>query len=409
MLFWIICGVLALGVAGLIAAPLLRGAPEAGDTRTEVALYRAQLAEIDRDIARGVLSGEEAERTRVEVARRLLAADAAAPQVAGEAPRGATLAVAVVCVLLIAGGGGYLYTRLGGVTAGGPMPDQPRAARLAAAEELRATRPSQDEMMAEVLAETELPPLPDDIAATLERLRTAAEEAETDPGAWAELAWIELELRNYERAFAAQDRLEALLPPDSPASRRATVQRLDMMVRAAGSRVSPEAEALAHALLDEDPENLAATFYLGLLQYSTDRPDRAFALWRGIVNDGPADSRYVLFARDFIEDAAARAGIDYTLPAAAPALRGPTEEDMAAAADMDPEAQQAMIRNMVQGLSDRLAAQGGTAEEWAQLISALGVLGEEDRAAAILAEAREVFAGQDEALATIEAAGASLP
>ena len=85
------------------------------------------------------------------------------------------------------------------------------------------------------------------------------------------------------------------------------------------------------------------------------------------------------------------------------------EEDMAAAADMDPEAQAAMIRSMVEGLSDRLASQGGTAEEWAQLISALVVLGEEDRASAILGEAREVFAGQEEALATIEAAGAGLP
>lgn len=50
-----------------------------------------------------------------------------------------------------------------------------------------------------------------------------------------------------------------------------------------------------------------------------------------------------------------------------------------------------MIQGMVSGLSDRLATEGGPVEDWAQLISALGVLGQMDQANAILINAREVF------------------
>lgn len=46
---------------------------------------------------------------------------------------------------------------------------------------------------------------------------------------------------------------------------------------------------------------------------------------------------------------------------------------------------------MVAGLSDRLATDGGTPEEWAQLISALGVLGEFDQSRAIFENAQQVF------------------
>ncbi|MDO7629786.1 MAG: c-type cytochrome biogenesis protein CcmI, partial [Loktanella sp.] len=75
MLFWIICVVLALVVAGLVVAPLVRGVQAAG-VDPDVAFYRAQLDELDRDIARGTIDAAEGERARVEVQRRLLAADA---------------------------------------------------------------------------------------------------------------------------------------------------------------------------------------------------------------------------------------------------------------------------------------------------------------------------------------------
>ena len=69
---------------------------------------------------------------------------------------------------------------------------------------------------------------------------------------------------------------------------------------------------------------------------------------------------------------------------------------------------QAMIRGMVDGLAERLATEGGPAEDWARLIRALGVLGDTDRARAIWDEARTVFAdtpGLPTVQAAAEAAG----
>ena len=56
---------------------------------------------------------------------------------------------------------------------------------------------------------------------------------------------------------------------------------------------------------------------------------------------------------------------------------------------------------MVERLGNRLATEGGSPQEWAQLLGALGVLGETDRAREIWTEAQGVFEGNAEALAVV--------
>jgi cytochrome c-type biogenesis protein CcmH len=63
-----------------------------------------------------------------------------------------------------------------------------------------------------------------------------------------------------------------------------------------------------------------------------------------------------------------------------------------------------MIRGMVTGLSERLATEGGTAEEWARLIRALGVLGDTDQARAIWSEAQTLFSETPEDMAIVQEA-----
>ncbi len=65
---------------------------------------------------------------------------------------------------------------------------------------------------------------------------------------------------------------------------------------------------------------------------------------------------------------------------------------------------QAFIQSMVDQLQSRLATEGGSPEEWAQLINALGVLGNRDHAIEIYTEARSVFANMPDALAAVDAA-----
>jgi cytochrome c-type biogenesis protein CcmH len=62
MLFWIVVSVLTAAVAAVLLYPLLRGAKAAEDSRAgEAAVYRDQLRELDRDLAGGLISAEEAD------------------------------------------------------------------------------------------------------------------------------------------------------------------------------------------------------------------------------------------------------------------------------------------------------------------------------------------------------------
>jgi cytochrome c-type biogenesis protein CcmH len=105
-----------------------------------------------------------------------------------------------------------------------------------------------------------------------------------------------------------------------------------------------------------------------------------------------------------IRDLAQIAGMrDYEPPRMSPVVDapGPTAEQVEAAAEMTPEERMEMIRGMIDGLSDRLATEGGPPEDWARLIGALGVLGNTEQATAIADEAAQVFAGDDAALSLI--------
>ena len=67
-------------VGAVLARAVVRGGTrEVGSSRaaSDVEVYRAQLGEVDRDVARGVIAKADAERVHAEIARRLIAADKA--------------------------------------------------------------------------------------------------------------------------------------------------------------------------------------------------------------------------------------------------------------------------------------------------------------------------------------------
>lgn len=397
MLFWIVAGTLAALVAAVVARPLLAPPPPAPGGSPDQAIYQDQLAEVDRDLGRGVIGPEEAERARVEIARRLLAADRAGPPRLGEAPPRAALAAAATAAVVVVLGGLLLYAGLGRPGA----EDQPLRARLAEAEQAFAQRPTQAEAEARAAAAApEVPPPPADVAATIESLRAAAEAGEAGVQELGLLVAVEARMGRFAEAARAQERLIALRGEGAGLQDHAFL--LDFMVAAAGGEVSREAQGLLLRMAEADPTHPAVRYYTGLLYGTTGRPDLGFPFWRALVEEAPADDPYRRMAAGGVEDLAWLAGVDYQPPAAP----GPTEADIAAAAEMDPEAREEMIRGMVGSLEGRLAAQGGPAADWARLVSSLAVLGESDRAAAILAEARGVFAGDAAAQALLDEAAA---
>ncbi|QQA41272.1 c-type cytochrome biogenesis protein CcmI [Pelagovum pacificum] len=387
MLFFLICAVMAIAVTATLVLPLLRDPPDdAAAGSDDVELYKAQLAEVDRDIARGVLAEEEGERTRTEIARRLLAADRAGRRPVSAAPSGITRIVAVATAVVVLGGGAVVYGILGAFDGGGPYRDLPRAARIAASAEMRDTRPSQETLQQQAPA-FEMPEVDADYAALIEQLRAAVPQRPEELQGWLLLTQHESSLGNWEAALDAQQNVMRLR--GDAATDEDRVLLLDLMVAAADGVVSPEAEQLATEMLDDDPDAIAARYYMGLLYAQTDRPDVAFRLWRPLAESAPPENLHARLARSQIERAAFLAGVNYTPPEA------PLEI---------PEEQREMVAGMVASLANRLAEDGGPATDWARLITSYGVLGEEDNARAVLAEAREVFAASPADMEAIEAA-----
>src|SRR4029079_4489261 len=79
MMLWLVMMLMTAAAIFAVLWPLARRTPL--PTGSDVAVYRDQLDEIERDCAAGLIGEREAEAARVEVSRRLLAAaDAVAPQ-----------------------------------------------------------------------------------------------------------------------------------------------------------------------------------------------------------------------------------------------------------------------------------------------------------------------------------------
>lgn len=394
MFFWIICILVTLVVAAFVVRPLIRMDTNQGTVAPDVDIYKAQLAEIERDLARDVMAPDEAERARVEISRRLLAATKL-DQTTSQAPSGMTNFVAVLtCVALLALGIGT-YLKIGAPG----EPDQPLAARHAFADEMRENRPSQAELAAAAPQPPEIEAAPEYLE-NIEKLRVLMPTRPDDLDGWELLAFHETQLRNYSAAVAAQERVIALRGEN--VSITDLVLQTDLMVAAADGIVSPEAETIARKILVLDDGNIAGLYYIGSLHNQNARPDIAFRFWRPLV-DSDIDSFHTALARAQIENAAARAGINYTLPT----FSGPDAAQIAAAENMTEEDRMEMIGGMVAGLADRLANQGGPASEWARLIGAYGVLGDTENAAMIWFEAQQVFSTDPTAMAVLEAAAAS--
>lgn len=438
--FWIAAGVAALAAALWVARPLALGRRAARSRAAhDEQVFRDQLAEVDRDLDRGVLNPTEAEAARIEISRRLLgAADERARSADHQpAPLWASLALAAVVVV---GAPGFAYFLYGGIGAPG-LPDQPLASR-------DESRPPQQ--VAEVRA-PEAPPMPDmadaDTVALVDRLTAQLEGPDADRQGLYLLAQAQGRLGRFRESWRTYARLIEATGGDAPGGVFAAMA--EAMILATAGYISPEAEAALTQALQRDPQSPIARYYMGSAFAQTGRPASAMETWGGLLADSPPDAPWVQPVRARIADLAAETGVappDGVEVAAAPggdvlqltrglderlraesgppeawaqlvrsyaalgmredslaaaqrargalqgealtrfegmldtevAMPGPSAEDVAAAADMDPGDRQAMIRGMVEGLRDRLYDEGGSVDEWARLIRALGVLGETD-------------------------------
>ena len=403
-MFWIFSAALTLLVAVAIFLPIWRardGARAESSATYDLRVYRDQLREVDRDLERGVIAPEDAQRLHTEIGRKVLDADRRMADAPAPA-RGGTALWAGVILLVALGGGMAVYLREGAPG----VADLPLARRLALAQQAYESRPSQEQAEAQAPA-AQAPTVDAEYENLVQKLREAVAKNPQDPEGLSLLATHEARLGNVRAAREAQQRLIEVLGDRASAEQLMRLSAL--MTEAAGGLITPEAEAVLARSLQTDPTQPQARYMLGILQLQNGRPDRAFPLWRQLLEEGPPDAPWIPPISQSIADLAWLAGQPaYTPPSAtAPALPGPDAEAMAAAENMTPEQRREMIGGMVSQLEARLAEQGGSPEEWARLITSLTVLGNADRARAIWDEAQQRFASAPQALATVRAAAQS--
>ena len=180
------------------------------------------------------------------------------------------------------------------------------------------------------------------------------------------------------------------------------------MINQVDGIVSPEAENALRTALKINSQNGGAKYYIGLMLAQNDRPDLALRLWKQLLKTDKLDAPWIPLIRDDIERLAVLAGdTKFELPSIE-LTPGPTAEDVDNASQMSNEERQEMIRGMVSRLSERLSTDGGSPNEWARLINALGVLGEIQSARSAWKKAKNIFTESPYALEILNTAAQNI-
>lgn len=403
MTFWIITlAMAALVVVSLILAMRRAAAVPVPQTSAfDVQVYRDQLAEVERDVARGIIPAQDADRVRTEISRRILAADSAATsqsQVPNAGPQGVVI---VLLAVILIGGSLMLYRTIGAPGYG----DLGLADRIALAEEMRKNRPDQASAVANLPANVGVQETSEDFKALMKQLRETVGARPEDLEGHILLARNEARLGNFTAAAEAQEQVLRLKDADVKAED--ITDYAELLILAAGGYVSPEAETALRASLARDNQEGRARYYIGLMMVQTGRADIAFRIWDTLLRRGPEDASWIAPIREQIMTVAALSGVNYTMPAIGTGAdaRGPSLEDVEAASEMTAQERMEMIGGMVEGLSNRLATEGGPPQEWARLITSLAILGKPDQALAVFNNAMDVFGDDPGARDIISAAG----
>ena len=327
MLFWFIAiAITAIACAALFyaAGPRMVNAcsPESDDANSH---FRLVLAGIDADLAAGKLAEAEATAAKAELAREVIRARAEAGRDNGSARElgRAPLIGGIVAIAALTLG---LYAMLGSPD----LPGQPLAGRS----DVAAQQLDLDTAVARI--EQQLTANPDDVRG------------------WTVIAPVYLEMGRYADAANAYRRVIELdgATPDLQTS------LAEALMLAAGGEGSPEAMELLRSAAASDPQHVRSRLYFAAeLMRLQDYPAAAQA-WEETIALSNGDEPWLPAARQGL--AVAQNG------GTAPAAAGEAE----------------MIGQMVSGLAQRLAAEGGSVEEWTRLVRAYLVLGDIEAAQA---------------------------
>ena len=353
MTLWFVFALMTVAAIFAVLWPLSRGSGVQGGG-SEAAVYRDQLAEIDRDVAGGLIGRSEAEAARVEIGRRLLAVADGHNDLPAQANLRLRRSSTVLALVGLPVAAVAFYLSVGSPQLG----DFPLASRTRVAD---ASQPIEN-LVAQVEARLEQNP--------------------ADGRGWSVLAPTLLKLGRYDDAVRAF-RNSITYNGDS-AERRADLG--EALMASAGGVVTAEAKAEFERARAQDADEPKAGYFLGLAAEQDGRSADAAAIWRAMLDKAAPDAPW----RPLVQAALVRVG--------GPAMPALSNDTMAAAKDMNDTDRSAMIRGMVDRLATRLKQNGDDVEGWLRLVRAYMVMGERDKAVSALGDARQAVANDAERL-----------
>ena len=274
--FWITAILLSAGALLFILPPLLRrnASAQATDAADEnIAIYQQQFAELEADLANGVLDADQYEQSRRELERRVLQ-DASVKQSALR-PARANWPLAITLATALPAGAAALYLQLG----------QPQAFVLpypqmvqAAPETPPAPAGEATEPPAGTVAEL-LPPM-------TERLVERLTKAPDDGNGWALLGRSYIVMQRFGDASKAFEKAVALLPADASL----LADYAGTLAMSTETRMQGKPTRLIEQALKLDPNSEKALYLAGTAAFDQKNFGGAVKHWEKMLGLMPSDS-----------------------------------------------------------------------------------------------------------------------
>lgn len=293
--------------------------------------FRAQLRAIETDAAMGRLGAAEAVAAKGELAREVLR------HKASDGPRGGTRLAVWLPVILVAAISLATYAWLGRPD----LPAEPLASRVAAEGEVT-------------------------LESAIETIEARLAQAPDDLRGWTVIAPAYMQLGRYADAVTALRKVNEL---GTPTADTLTDLAEALMMQQGGSVEGEPLELLqrSHAL---DPTHVRSLYYVAGEETRAGQYEAAIRDWNALLKLSKGGEPWVVTAQN---------GLAFA------------EQGLNPSAAISAEPDQAQIDAMVDGLAARLTAEGGTIDEWTQLVRSRLVQGRTDEAQAAYDAARKAY------------------
>jgi len=363
VMFWLIGGALTALTALSLLFPILRNRKSVSASDMAQAVFADQLSEVERDEARGIISGGEADSARTEVKRRMLnEAKRKDGPLLTSGNKGSWLLFAVALAAPAFGIAGYSFM------------GSPQLPSISSAER-------QDERDEAIK-----------IADLTEQLKTQLMSDENSPAE----GWILLG-QTYMRATRYSEATWAF----ETAIKRGEMSPVlfamyaESMIADEDGIVTPKAATAIEESLKRDPDNVAALYYKSIELDQLGETRAAFDLLRNRIETEESFQPWMETVVARANWLARKIGGEGELPSInIPGAPGPSADDVAAAGEMSAEDRQAFIRSMVDRLAAQLEETPDDLDGWLRLARAYTVLGEAENA-------NEAFLQADRLAATL--------